>query len=419
VIIDIRALARKLIIIALILTPLVSMGDVLALFGGSLHSQVIASTPVYLKLVKDVLVVALAALGVVRLARSGRTNSLAIPFLILLLYTVIAATLAADSPTLALAGLRWILPVFVAFLIYEFVDDLLMERIARVLAVLVCVQLGLQIVELFLMSHWYGTNAFGLAARVPGFFFIPSTAGFFSVAALYFVHFYDPSRARRFITYLVVPVSVFFTQSGTGLIATAVVATLILLGIRRVWLIIPLGGAAAGLVFPLLPVITGRQADYVAVSGGTRLQIFTEIFRHIELIPTAFGYVTNTAVSLIANGGAGLRTDAIPTIVDSTYASIIGNLGIGGVVFFAIFCVTWAVVVVCARRLDLYVATAIFSLYGFTAIIFEAYPMNVLLSVCAAYFLKQAYVPFWSGTQRALVSRPPSLALAYSSDESR
>ncbi len=408
--IDIRALARKLIILALVLTPFVSIGDVLALFGGSIRSQVIASTPVYLKLVKDVLMVALVALGIARLARSGRTNVLATPFLILLLYTLIAASLASDSPTLALAGLRWILPVFVAFFLYEFVDDLLMQRIARTLAALLFVHFGLQVVELFYMSHWYGANVLGLAARVPGFFLIPSTAGFFAVVTLYFVHFYGTSLRQRWAIYCVAPVSVFLTQSGTGLIATAAVAALIALGIRRVWLIIPLGGLAAGVIVPLLPVITGRQADYVTVSGGTRVQIFADLFRHIELVPTAFGYVTNTAVSLFANGGASLRSDVIPTIVDSTYASIVGNLGIGGTVFFAIFCATWAIVVVCSRRLDLYVATAIFSLYGFTTIIFEAYPMNVLLSVCAAYFLRATYVPFWSGRQNAALSLPSRIS---------
>lgn len=395
--IDLRALSRALIIWGLILTPLFSIGEVSALLRGSVGSQLLARTPLAIKAMKDVLLIALVALGAVRIARSGETNVLAVPFTILFLYTIVVAVLASDSPALALAGLRWSMPVFVAFFVWDVVDGMLMSRIASVLSVMLGLHVAMQIAELFLMSHWYGASILGLAARVPGFFLIPSTAGFFAVTALFFSHFYCENAILRRVTYFLAPVSVFLTQSGTGIVVLALVAALLTLGAQRAWLILPIGVAAVAILFPLLPLLTGRGADFVAVSGGTRVSIFVDLLRHTQVIPTDFGYVTNTAVSLVANGGSGLRTDAIPAIVDSTYASVWGNLGIGGGLFFALFCVSWGVVVVCSRRLDLYVATAIFALYSATTIIFEAYPMNLLLAISAAYFLREAYVPFWMG----------------------
>ena len=398
--INLRALARILIVWGVAATPVFTIGEVIALLRGTVTSQVVAVTPVYIKVLKDLLLIVLILLGTLRIARSGKTNILAIPFLVLLLFTAGAALLASDNATLALAGIRWILPVFVTFFIYDFVDDALMQRIASTLSVLLVLHVVLQFAELFFMSHWYGVNMFGLAARVPGFFLIPITASFFATIVLYFSHFYGPNRALRRATYVLVPLSIFLTQSGTGLLVLAVVGALIWLGIRRVWLIWPVGIATAAVMLPMLPRLTGRQANYVAVSGGTRIEIFLDLFHHSELIPTAFGYVTNTAVSLISNGATGLRSEAIPTIVDSTYASIWGNLGVGGAVFFGFFIITWAIAVVCVRRLDLYVATVIFVLYGSTTQLFESYPLNLLLAVCTAYFLKEAYLPFWTGKQR-------------------
>lgn len=395
-----------LLVTGVLLTPVFSAGEVLALLQGSLESQVIAYTPVYVKAGKDVLMALLVVIGLLRVALAGTTNRLAMPFLVLFAYTALAATLASARPAIALAGLRWIMPVVTAFFMYEFVDDQLLRQLARVLSGLVFTQFAIQLAQLFLMSHWFGGNVFGLAARVPGFFLIPNTAAFFAVVALFFAHFYAPRGVARTATYSVVPASVLLTQSGTGVIALALVAALITVGTKRAWLMVPLGvGVIAGL-FPVLSLVTGRGRDYVQVSGGTRVRIFADLVSHSEWLPSSFGYVTNTAVSMIANGAIDLRTDTAPIIADSTYASILGNLGLGGALFFAAFAVSWVVVVACSRRLDLYIATVIFGMFGATTIVFEAYPMNLLLAACAAYFLKRSYLPFWLGHSGALVRVP-------------
>ena len=412
--INLRRLARGCLLMGLAITPLLSFGELFALLRGSFDSQVTVYTPFYIKAIKDVLSVVLILLGLAHTLRSARTNRLFIPFLILFLYTLTVAVSGSDSVALALAGIRWIMPVFVAFFIYDFVDARLLRQIANLLAVMLIGQCLLQVGELYFMSHWYGAIVFGLAARVPGFFVIPITAGFFALTTLFFVHFYDANASLRRVTYFLAPLSVFMTQSGTGLVVLALMATLIVIGVRRIWLIVPIGAGLVVAMFPLLPLLTGREADYVAVSGGTRIEIFLDLVQHSQWIPTAFGYVTNTAVSLLANGG--INSGATPTIVDSTYSSVLGNLGVFGGVFFALFAATWAFTVVCSRRLDLYVATALFGLYGFTMIVFEAYPMNILLAVLAAYFFREAYIPLWTGRPLARARRQPLADLGFESE---
>lgn len=402
---NIRTLARSLLVLGVALTPLLSVGELLALLQGSFQSQLTVYTPVYLKAIKDVLTVAVVLLGMVHVMRSGRTNRLAVPFLVLLAYTIVVAASGAANLTLVVAGLRWILPVFLAFFVYDFVDVELLERLARVLSVMLLLQICLQLAELYFMQHWYGAIVFGLAARVPGFFLIPSTASFFALVTLFFAIFYCQSDRLRRLTYLLAPVSVALTQSGTGLVVLALVAALMLVGVRRMWLMLPLGAAIMLTVFQVLPLLTGRSADYVAVSGGTRVDIFLDLLRKSEWVPSAFGYVTNTAVALFANGG--LSSSAVPAIVDSTYSSVWGNLGIPGGIFFGLFILSWLVAVVGSGRLDLYVATSIFMLYGFTTIVFETFPMNILLAVCAAYFLRNSYLPFWTGQQGRRAANAP------------
>lgn len=396
--IDIRRLATALIIVGIAVTPILSIGELAALLSGAFDSQVTVYTPFYLKAVKDFLSILLILLGVVHLLRSGKTNQLIMPFFVLFLYTIGVALSGADSPALALAGIRWIMPVFVAFFIYDFVDRALLSRLATVLGYMLIGQLVLQVGELYFMSHWYGAIIFGLAARVPGFFVIPITAGFFALTTLLFTHFYCTSTLLKRVVYLVAPVSILLTQSGTGLVVYALIVVMLALGVKRIWLALPLAVVLAFVMVPLLPVLTGRSADYVVVSGGTRIDIFLDLLQNSRWLPTAFGYVTNTAVSLAANGT--ISAGAVPTIVDSTYSSVLGNLGITGAIFFALFTFSWAVVVVCARRLDLYVATALFAVYGLTMIVFEAYPMNLLLAVLAAYFFRESYIPFWTARNR-------------------
>lgn len=389
-VISLRRSIRFLILVAVLLTPVFNIGEVVALLQGTVGFGVGGYTPTSIKAIKDLLLLLIAALGLLSFVVSGRTNRLAVPFVVLLLYVgaVVLLALAVD-PRLPAAGLRWILPVFLIFLLVRHVDEGLLRRIARILVPLLVVHFAAQLLQLLFMSNWYGVTFFGLAARVPGIFFMPNSAGFFSVMCLYFAVFHLPLGKSRRMACIVAPASVFLTQSGTGLIVLLAFTLLLVLGVRKAVLLLPAGPLLGIAMLFLLPLLTGRGGDYVAISGGTRLSIFADLFSKGEWLPRAFGFATNTAVALSSGGSAGTAGGG-SIIADSTYASVLGNLGLLGIFMLLALGIGWGVILLRDQRLDLYAATLIFSLYGFTIIIMEAFPMSLFLAVLGAYYCRTA-----------------------------
>lgn len=405
-VINLRRAIHSLILLAVLLTPLFNIGEVIALVQGTLQFGGGGYTPTWIKAIKDLLLLLIAALGLLSVARSGKTNHLAVPTVVSLLYVGAVLLLAVSIDVrLAAAGLRWILPVFLVFLLVRHVDENLLTRIARLLVLLLFVHFAAQLLQLFFMSNLYGATLFGLAARVPGIFFMPNPAGFFAVVCLYFAVFHLPAGKLRRTACVVAPISVLLTQSGTGLVVLAGFAVLLLLGARKALLLVPAAPIIVLSMFAALPVLTGRGEDYVAISGGTRLRIFADLVADAEVLPSMFGFATNTSVALSSGGGGS--SSGSPIIADSTYTSVLGNLGLLGLAMLLVLGVGWMVIVLRTERLDLYAFTLIFSLYGFTIIIMEAFPMSLLFSVLAAHYCGTAILggsDGRSGDERLLAS---------------
>jgi hypothetical protein len=382
-------LLRALILIAIAITPLFSFGEIVALLAGLVRSQQIAYTPVYIKALKDLLLVTVGCLAVLALLRSGRVPALTASVGLLLLYVTAAALLSITVDVrLVAAGLRWAMPVLLGFLLVRFVDEVLVRRIAHILAILLIAHVAMQVLQLFFMSDWFGTIAFGLAARVPGLFFIPNTAGFFAVLCFYFAVCHLERGRLRTVVCLASPVSVLLTQSGTGIIVVAGLMLLFVLGARRAVVLVPILPIVVVGFLWVLPAITGRQANYVAVSGGSRVDIFFELLRAGEWIPQRFGFATNTAVNFATNLARGGGDSHYSIVADSTYSTIVGNLGLVGFGAFLAIGVWWFVIMLNHRRTDLYAFTMLYVLYGATAIVTEAYPMNLLFAVLFAFYGK-------------------------------
>jgi hypothetical protein len=406
--VDLGRATQHLIVIALLFTPLFNIGEVIGLIQGTIVSQVAVVSPIYLKALKDVLLILIALVASMAIIRSGRANALLPVALALLLYLAAAAVQAtAVDPRLALAGLRWALPIVLSFLLVGFVDTPFVERIARVLAYLLILHFGTQVVELFVMSRWFGTSVLGLAARVPGIFFIPNSAGFFAVIALYFAIFHLRRSLLRTSVLGLAPVSIVLTQSGTGVVALVSMLALLWLGPRRSLLAIPIAPVAAVILFLYLPTLTGRGDQYVAISGLTRVQIFQDILAGAGWFPSAFGYATNTAVNMASSLSLAGAASFDALIADSTYTSIIGNLGLLGFAAFVLCATFWVVILLHTRRIELYVFTLLCSLYAATTILFESFPMSLLVSVLGARFLRIVYLPAIAGTMRRIDHRQP------------
>lgn len=391
---NLRRVTQGIILFALLCTPLFAAGEILGLLRGTLRSQTVALTPVYVKALRDVLLILLAFAATASIVVSDRAHRLLLPMAAFVLYLAAAALQAsALDPRLSIAGLRWAFPFLLPFLLVSHVDAPFLARIARMLAGLFLVHFVMQVFELFYMSPWFGTTVFGLAARVPGILFIPNTAGFFSVMALFFALFHLPPGKLRITVVALVPASVALTQSGTGLVVVLAIGALALLGANRSLVLLPLAPVLGVLLLLGLPLLTGRGNDYVEVSGGTRIDIFRDLVFASDWFPSAFGVTTNTAASFAATFNTGMDTAFRGLTVDSTFASILGNLGFVGFGAFLLAAACWMAVLLHTRRLDLYAATLIFLLYGATTIISETFPMNLLFGVLGAYYLRGVYLP--------------------------
>ena len=129
------------------------------------------------------------------------------------------------------------------------------------------------------------------------------------------------------------------------------------------------------------------------MSGGIRLQVLANVIASGDAFPQLFGHATNTAVGFAANlalpGERGLAV-----IADSTYTSIIGNLGFIGIAGFVLGALVWALYLMHTPSLELYLFTAVFGLFGATTVVTEAYPMSLLFAVLMAHYAEKSLVPF-------------------------
>ena len=174
--------------------------------------------------------------------------------------------------------------------------------------------------------------------------------------------------------------SVFLTMSGAGVV---VLLTLLLIYyfqfkkfIKFFPLILP---AVIGLGFVFISILlSSRTEEYLSVSGGVRLSILTNSFNNTSFFSDIFGYGTNTAI-IMANG----------LFVDSTFASLVVNLGYFG--FFIFMCLFLAVGVysILNKFEPLFALLVIVFLYSGTNIIFEVYPVSLLLAILVAFFMKR------------------------------
>ena len=131
-----------------------------------------------------------------------------------------------------------------------------------------------------------------------------------------------------------------------------------------------------------------RDANYVEVSGGTRLSIFTKSLVESNLFSSDFGLGTNSAVLL----GKG-------EIMDSTFASLVVNLGYIGLFLILGLIFLFLLYSVVAGYKSLFVFISIYTLFAFTTIIFEVYPVNLLMAVLLVYFMKTGIDPRISSEQ--------------------
>lgn len=373
-------LQRTLIILGFLIVPLLSFGEISALFSGALSDQT-SSISGLIKFTKDIIFALLILLGFsyyLIKAKVSRKPLIIFLFSVILIIPSILLSATAD-PLMLLSGLRWFLPFFLVFFIYEAINRKFISKLARVLLLLFFVHLAAQVLQALFASSWYGVSYFGLNARNPGLFLIPNTGAFFTLVLTYFFLFLADFRAKTKL--LLIPLcflSILLTLSGTGFLLFFFVVFFYLFSYKNLILLPIILVSVIPAFFYGLNLFLSRGDSYIEESGGTRLSIFIDVVNSAGLFSENFGLGTNSYVLL----GGGM-------IMDSLYASLLMNTGYFGFLTFVFtFFIALAFSFYSADK-KLFTFLLFMAAYAATTILFEAYPMNLMAIVISICFLKQ------------------------------
>ena len=332
-----------------------------------------AQGPIAIRAMKDFSYIVIFTAALTYISRNMQIH-FGIPFMFMVILCIVLFFLSLQNHGLLTAGLglRWALPLLIFMALkdwsWRFDGDRALKWIYA--GLLIC--LLAQIYQLFNMPPIYGT-IFGLSARTPGIFLAPNTTSFFGCSCAAFLMVFGKGNAKHTVAGGVLAVVIsMLAQSGTGIVVSAFLLLHSFLT-RSPAISLMAGGLAMSVILPNLDRFLSR--DGVAeISGGGRLERLSEISAEAAFTINNFGFYTN-AINL-ANEAGKYRL-----AVDSLVASFIGNFGITAVLallLLTIFCVKEFKGV---RFEVLLPPLMVFSVFSLTTIVFEAYPMNILLAI--------------------------------------
>ena len=364
----------------LLLTPLFSVNESLALIFGGIKSNSVALTSPYIKGIKDLVFIAFAALFVLELGSKYRLKRSFFVFAISLLVFILWALVLSANPIVFAIGVRWILPLFFPVFFLPFVSYPLVCKVAKLLDWLLLFQLLLQLIQLFCAQSWFGVNAFGLSARNPGFFFMPSTAGLFAIC-VYLAHVLVSQKRSLRIT-LSVFFSILLTTSAMPIIIFFISYFLVVTR-KRLFSVFPLVLPIPLILSSLLLYFSSRGLDVFSQSFGPRIQIFSNLITNSNFVPSDFGL--GTATSYLVANALNINLDSVAT--ESFYASFIVNLGLFGFLLFLALCSVLVLVSYLNRNFELFLVVLVVMMSSGTVVLSEVYPANMILGLLITFSL--------------------------------
>lgn len=381
--INTKKIITFLVLLGIFLTPIFTFQEVFSFLSGSVQAK--SSTNIFIKLIKDFiffLIIFISLLQVIQ-NKSLKIDKLFLIIGLMIFISCVLSFLLSDNLIAIIAGLRFIIPIILIFALLKYIDLETQIKISKILSPLFILAFILQIYQLFYMNPFWGYNAFGLSLRNPGFFAQNNTMAFFSLITLYYNICFENSKITKKIIFILVPISIFLTASGTGMIVLGIFY------IYQIYLKIKKGNSKLIFVFLFsvifigflnyLPIILNR--DSIFRSLQVRFEI---VYKNFDLknflFSTDLGYATNTGIMLNSKFGID---NANFYIADSTIAALLTNIGLLGTVliYYIIFYIK-------INSEKYYYFVIVFVSFSFTTIIPEAYPMNLLFATNIAYFFK-------------------------------
>jgi hypothetical protein len=371
-----KSLIQQLILLMLFLTPIYNFGEIIAYSTGNvLLDNTNLSTPIYIKLLKDFFFILIILIASIEIIIKKVTNKLFL-FLVPILAIVSIVILINKNGIFSIAsGIKWILPIFLIFFLFDKIDDLFLKKIGNVLFKLLWIHLIVQIFQLFFMPTFFGVSYFGLSNRNPGLFAMPSTASFFAILVIYFNFFYSNSNKKTLL--ILCALSVILTASGAGIAAMLLFFVFYFVP-KRYYKVLYFFMPFILILFPILIIFLTGRSEVFTVSGMIRVILFMNILTNVNLFSTNFGLATNNASLL------GEQSNIIAT--DSAISMILANFGLIPFALFLVFYFSWMFVIFYNKNKELICFSLIFSIFALTSSLTESFPGNILFAVLIAHY---------------------------------
>jgi hypothetical protein len=362
----------SIIYIALMLTPLLSISELIVILGG--NEGLLGIDLWKIKVSKDLLIL-LSILVAIFSSGTRRPSISNASFIILILTMAFSIALSFFNTSIEsiAAGLRWFMPFVFYLTLRSQPQDFLID-VSRLLSALLLIGIALQLYQYYFMVGIYGLNESGFSIRNPGFFLVPSSMAAYSMATLYFVARFEPLRKLRAVAFFSTLVSVVLTSSGTGLISFALFIYVYFAGGAKQRTVLILGSILAGVfAYALLPVLTNR--DDVYLSPIARLEVISQVMNFSKVFySNTFGAGTNTLINL--------NVDYLDTgqalIADSMIGSSLVNLG-----FTFLLMLMYELFIRPLDKMARFGLLYFSSFFPFFAsiITFELFPVNILMFI--------------------------------------
>ncbi len=361
----------------LLVTPFLSIIEVLTLFSSI--GNIDSSTMMLIKVVKDFLLFLCVILGLLSI-RNRQIKISMYSFFLMFMSIVISIYLSIHTVSLLGigAGIRWLLPFFLFFFIKKFEISFYI-RLTLILELILLLGITLQGYQLFYMERLYGLSSFGLSLRNPGFYLIPSSMAAFAMVTLFFVMHFEISLFRKKLFYILSLYSVLLSASGTGLISFILITFAIFFRKDKIIIYSLAGIIFTIIIYIFLPSVSGRDDIWTSMYG--RIDIFFENISYLNILfSDRFGSATNTFVSLrpdLLDAGGSV-------IADSMISASVINVGL---LFTILFFYEFFFRPVFRFGNYFYLYFAVFAPFYFSVVIFELFPINILMFIAFSYLI--------------------------------
>ncbi|MDR2010357.1 MAG: hypothetical protein LBQ22_07735 [Bacteroidales bacterium] len=378
-----------LLLFLIALTPLLGLPEMIDFLSIPVTVPVL-----YVKLPKDILIILIAVLNVFYiLYNRNYSKRLLVPLFILIIFTLFVLVLSINDLQIVIAGIRWILPVFLIFLLYgTTIDTEFLNKVANTVSILILLNIVIQIYEMFNMPPVWGNNYFGLTGRLPGFFSQASPAGIFGAFCFYLIRYYGTLKYNK-IFLMISAISIFLSMSSMGVALFLLLVTVHFFikskneyKLLTIFVFIPV--LFAGLTN--LDKLTGREENSTTISGSARIAVLKEQIVSSQFISTKFGQATNTSQNFVRK----LDLDNDSFVADSFYTSILTNYGYLFFILFAMYLFYLAIIIFNSKNIPLIMFFIISMVSAISIIVSEIFPMNLLIAILSAYFIKHKQIKF-------------------------